>query len=198
MPPDSLRAVLDSVFAGPAYRWVESPQPLAFLGRWLGELERWLRGLREANPLGYRLLLAALLLLLAAVLAHAVWVLLRTVRPGGPAAAGPAAEAAPRGGAWYRAEAERFAGSGRYAEAVQSGFLALVLELEGAGLLRFHPGRTPAEYVRDPALPERLRGELGELVRLLYGYAFARRPCGPADYADWRARAARVRDAPAH
>jgi hypothetical protein len=60
MQPDSLRAVLDSVFAAPDYLWVERTPPLAFLG--VAGSRDWRGGSRtaEAHPLGFRLLLGAL------------------------------------------------------------------------------------------------------------------------------------------
>jgi hypothetical protein len=75
--------------------------------------------------------------------------------------------------------------------------LALVLALDARRLLKFHPANTPAEYGREAELPGSAREEFSELVRRLYGYAFARRPCGPAEYAEWRALSAPERYAPA-
>jgi hypothetical protein len=72
---------------------------------------------------------------------------------------------------------------------MQADFLALVLALEAADLLRFHPAKTPAEYSRESRLAPSARVEFRELVRTLYGYAFARWPCGPGDFASWRTRA---------
>ncbi len=54
--PDSLRAVLDSVFAAPAYRWVERPDPLAAIRHAWAAFKHWLFLSQEAHPLGYRLL----------------------------------------------------------------------------------------------------------------------------------------------
>ena len=56
-----------------------------------------------------------------------------------------------------------------------------------------HPGR----YALDTERMRALLTEFRELVRRLYGYAFARRPCGPAEFAAWRALAAPERYAPA-
>ncbi len=198
MQQDSLRAVLDSVFAAPDYRWVERPRPLAFLTHWLEALQRWLQVLREVHPLGYRLFLAALLVVFVAILVHAGWVLLGTLRRGASTRVGLPGTAAPRRDeAWYRREADRLAAGGRYVEAMQADFLALVLALDAAGLLRFHPGKTPAEYNADSRLGPEARAEFRELVGALYGFAFARWPCGPADFASWRARTAPERYAPA-
>lgn len=189
MQSDSLRAVLDSVFAAPDYLWVERTPPLAFLSRWLEGLARWLQATREAHPLGFRLLLGALVILLVLILVHAGWILFHTIRgsASGPQPTGDTMLR--RDHAWYRREADRLAGQGRYVEAMQADFLALVLALEAADLLRFHPAKTPAEYSRESRLAPSARVEFRELVRTLYGYAFARWPCGPGDFASWRARA---------
>ena len=190
MQQDSLRAVLDSVFAAPDYAWVERTPPLAFLTRWLEGLARWLQATREAHPLGFQLLLGALVILLVLIVVHAVWILFHTIR--GSGAPGPqlsGAAAIRRDHAWYRREADRLAGQGRFVEAMQADFLALVLALEVAGLLRFHPAKTPAEYGRESRLSPSAREEFRELVRALYGYAFARWPCGLEEFEGWRSRA---------
>lgn len=197
-PADSLRAVLDSVFRGRDYDWVEKPHPLATLVRWMQALQRWLTELSEAHPLVFRLLLIALLLVVIAIFIHAGWVLVRTVRSGArEGGALPEAGGMRRDQSWYRREADRLASLGRYAEAIQADFLALVLALDASRLLKFHPGKTPGEYGVEARLAAGAREEFRDLVRTLYGYAFARRPCGPDDFADWRARAAPERYAPA-
>jgi hypothetical protein len=84
-----------------------------------------------------------------------------------------------RGAAWYRAEADRLAGAGKYREAIQADFTALILALDSRRLVRFHPSKTPGEYVAE-------RSDLGGVVRALYAYLFARAPCGPAEFGAWR------------
>jgi hypothetical protein len=198
MQPDSLWAVLDSVFAAPEYRWAARPSPFAFLKRWLETLAGWLLALREAHPLGFRLFLAALVVALVVILVHAAWVLVHTIRPGGRIRESSSPALPRRDQAWYRREADRLATQGRYAEAMQADFLGLVLALDAFKLLSFHPGKTPAEYAREARLGPSAREEFRELVGSLYGYAFARWPCGPADFGDWRARAAPERYARPH
>ena len=196
MPPDSLRAVLDSVFAGPAYRWVERPEPMAQVRGWLSELQQWLASLRDHNPLGFKVLLAALIVVLVAILVHAGWVLVRTVRPG-PIEGSPIQPPMMRRDRdWYAQEAERLAGEGRYAEAMQADFLGLILALDAAQRIRFHPSKTPLEYTREAGDPG-LRSKLSELVGALYRYLFARYPCGPSEYSQWRNTLTRE-DATAH
>lgn len=199
MPPaDSLRAVLDSVFAAPEYRWVERPETYAVLRRWMRAAQQWLLDVQETHPALFKLLLAGLVLLVIAIFLHAAWIFLQTVRAAG--SGGPGATMAPaarRDQAWYRGEADRLAGLGRYAEAMQYDFLALVLALDAASLVRFHPSKTPGEYTREARLSPEARVQFRALVRDLYGYVFARRPCGLLEFEAWRALAAPERYAPA-
>lgn len=199
MPPaDSLRAVLDSVFAAPEYRWVERPETYALLRRWLRIAQQWLLDMRETHPALFKLLLAGLVLLVIAIFLHAAWVFLQTVRAAGRAGPGALAPLPPRRDqAWYRGEADRLAGLGRYAEAMQYDFLALILALDAAALVRFHPSKTPGEYTREARLSPEGRNQLRALVGDLYGYVFARRACGPREFEAWRVQAAPERYAPA-
>jgi hypothetical protein len=198
MPPaDSLRAVLDSVFAAPEYLWVERPETWALLRRWIRAAQQWLLDVRATHPALFRLLLAAMVLLVVAIFLHAAWIFLHTVRAAGRAGPEAAAPAPRRDRTWYRGEADRLAGLGRYAEAMQYDFLALVLALDAASLVRFHPSKTPGEYIREARLSPDARAQLRSLVRDLYGYVFARRACGPREFEAWRALAAPERYAPA-
>ncbi len=198
--PDSLRAVLDSVFQGRAYRWTEQPDPFALLRQWWGALRLWLSTLEDRQPMLYHLMVWGLVVILVVVFVHALFVMGRTLRaaqaPSGGTERDPRLEV--HGSAWYRREAERLAAAGRYPEAMQADFLALVLELDARRVLRFHPAKTPNEYTYESTLPEGAREPFRDLVRALYGYAFARVPCGSAEFADWRARARADRYAAAH
>jgi hypothetical protein len=200
-PPgtDSLRAVLDSVFAAPAYQWVERPDVLAFLGRWIAAIKQWFFDLRQAHPTWFRVLLIAMLLVVVGTILHAAWVFFRTVQASRHSGIGPLPTAGRerRDQHWYRQRADRLAADGRYAEAIQHDFLALVLALDARALLRFHPSKTPAEYGREVRLGPGALEEFRALIRAVYAFAFARRPCGPEEFADWRARAMAERYAPA-
>jgi hypothetical protein len=191
-PPDSerLRAVIDSVFAGPQYQWETPLDPFAPLRRaWLW-LVTWFQELRAASPPTYWILVGILVLILLTILGHAAWVAWRTVSSDAAAELRDAPSRLEiRNAAWYGREAERLAAAGRFAEAMQADFLRLVLQLDARQLVRFHPSRTPNEYVREPTLSPDSRRELGELVRRLYAYVFARVPCGPDELRDWKARA---------
>jgi hypothetical protein len=197
---DSLRAVLDSVFAAPEYRWVERPNPLAFLTRWWRWLADWLARVQDRHPEVFWVLFWGLVAVLALVLVHAGWVMFQTIRA---AATPPSADARRttreiHDASWYRREALRLAAEGLYPEAMQADFLALVLELDARRIVRFHPSKTPNEYTGEAGLARESRESLRALVRALYGYAFARVPCGPDEFAEWRRRTAPEQYAAAH
>lgn len=185
--PDSLQQVLDSVFAQPAYHWVEHSNPLAFLQRWWQAIMEWLNGLETSQPALYWFLFSAMIVILVAIIGHALVVVGRTLRSArAPADSAPQPLARTRGAEWYRREAVRLAGEGRFPEAMQADFLGLVLELDARSLLRFHPSKTPNEYTYEIRLNDTGRDTFRGLVRSLYGYAFAREPCGPVEFAQWR------------
>jgi len=194
---DSLRAVLDSVFAKPEYRWeyaIRTEGPLARLWR---QTLNWLGNLQQSNPAAFRALFWVLVAALALILAHAAFTAWRTMRW----ATGPSSESADarlqlRDSAWFAEETRRLAQAGRYAEAMQTDFIRLILELDARRLIRFHPSKTPGEFAREvPAGPARER--MQALVVTLYRYAFAREPCGPAEFASWRSASDTDRYAPA-
>jgi hypothetical protein len=188
--PDSLRATLDSVFAGPAYRWVERPRPFAWLRRWWDALMDGLRGLETGHPAVYWAIVGLLIAGLVAIVVHLVVVAARTIRYATATEAVARAASAPaRDAAWYRRRAEQLAREGQAAEAVQAAFQALVLELSAAGLVRYHPSKTPREYLREARLADDDRERFRGLVDTMYGYAFAGLACGPGEYTAWRAAA---------
>ncbi|HET8834769.1 MAG TPA: DUF4129 domain-containing protein [Gemmatimonadales bacterium] len=196
----ALRAVLDRVFAAPAYRWAEEPPVLRLLREWWHRLTDWLEGLRLGNPFAFRLFVFALLIVLALVLAHGLWTVWRTVR----GATSPeqadlgTVVREPRDAAWYYREADRAASQGRRAEALQLAFIGLALTLDGQGLLRYHSSKTPAEYVREARLAGPDRERLRALVGALYVHTFGARPLEADEYRRWRADIAQPWHAPAH
>jgi hypothetical protein len=199
LPPDTLRAALDSVFARPEYRWVVAPDPLGPLRSAWSRFWQWLTALRADHPGGFRLFVLVLVLLLAAIILHAAWVAYRVVRHAGAASDAERAQAGDhRDAGWYAAEAQRLAAEGRFPEAMQADFVRLTLELDRRRLARFHPSRTPHEYVMEPALSTEARRELQQLVQALYRYVFARVPCDAAAYEAWHRQARADRYAPAN
>jgi hypothetical protein len=187
---DSLRAALDRAFADPAYRWVPPPRPLAWLEQRWTRFVDWFARIGAAHPTAQRLILAGAVVGLVAIFVHVTWVALRTFRyaTASDRSFGVAAPA-PRDAAWFLAAADRLAAEGRTTEAIVTAFQALALELAAGAAVRYHPSKTPREYVREARLPPPERDLLGSLVDQLYGFAFAGIPCGPDDYRAWRDRA---------
>ncbi|HUR94579.1 MAG TPA: DUF4129 domain-containing protein [Gemmatimonadales bacterium] len=198
--PAALRAVLDSVFAAPTYRWGETPAPLRWLREWWQRVGDWLASLRADNPAAFRLLVFALLIAVVVVLAHGAWVVWRTVRNARAPDEGDRAPAAAgaRDAAWYLREADRAAAMGRMSEALQLGFVGLALTLDAQGILRYHPSKTPAECAGEARLVQPDRERLRAMVRTLYGHVFGGSPFGADDYRRWREDVGRSWHAPAH
>jgi hypothetical protein len=191
IPGDSLRAVLDSVFAAPAYRWTDGPDPLRWAREWIGRFFDWLFDLRSEHPAGFKVLVAAGALVLCAILVHAGVIFWRTVRQ---ATAEESAERRAQGveerdADWYLRRADEAARAARYAEALRFVFAGVVLRLEATGAVRRAAGKTPADYAREARLAPADRERLRELVRALYRHVYGGEPCDPADYRRWRGAA---------
>lgn len=197
---DSLRATLDSVFAMPAYRWETREDPFGALRRLWVATGEYLAHLRAQNPVAFRMLTWLLVAVLVVIIAHAVWVAVRTVRGGSRRvqSAAPYAIPAPRDAAWYGRESARLAQEGAFAAAMQADFLRLILELDARRLVAFHPSTTPSEYARDAMLSDDGRRALHALVRAMYAHAFAHVPCDRATFEAWRSQADADRYASAH
>lgn len=189
-PVDSLRRVLDAVFDGTAYQWRNESTATVVLRRWRRQVLEWLQALSRDHPDAFRVMIWVLVGILAAIALHAIWVLIRTTRarPVAPGREPARGRALVRDAAWYAAAAARLRAEGRYPAAMQAEFLRLVLELDGRRVLRFHPSRTPREYVTDLAAGA-TRRDFAALVDELYHYAFAGARCGPDELADWLRRA---------
>ena len=188
---DSLRAVLDSVFSSGRYQWAERPDPLAFLREWWLALQQWLASLARNHPDLYVTLIWVAVAVLAGVVLHASWVLVRVVR--GATAPPSVVETAEGAGTpdmeWFRAEARRLAQQGQFAEAIRADFQRLILELDARAVVTFRPSKTPAEYVREPGISGSDRGRLADLVHSLYAFAYGGEECGPAEFAGWQRKA---------
>ncbi len=188
---DTLRAVIDSVFADPVYDWVERP---AVLG-WLADGWRWLTAalqqFQDANPALFRWFQVALVAVLMLILLHAVWVMVSATRAasGRERPVGNSPPEAPRTTVWYQDRADALATEGRFAEALLAAFQALVLDLDGRGVVRYHPSKTPREYTGEATLTSADRERFGALVGMLYGYVFGHQPCGDPEYRHWLATA---------
>lgn len=190
--PDSLSAVLRTVFAAREYQWTGTETSNAWV--WLLEhLQRaleWLANLRVAFPIHYYVLLGVLTLLLVVILVHLTWVVWRSFQPASGAGVPVVVTGPVRDAAWHLAEALRLGAAGRFAEALAHRFLAAVLDLDARRVLQFHPSKTPAEYAREARLDDIGRSELADLVASLYRHLFGGAPCDAAEWQRFDARAA--------
>jgi hypothetical protein len=188
IPADSLRAVLDTVFRSRAYVWSDEPRGALLLRQWWLQLRDWLDALRAGHPTLFTALIVLLVLVLAAILIHGIVIMLITLRGAATReTGGPATVPVRRGAGWYRREADSLAQQGRYTEAMQAAFTGLALELDERGVLRFHPSKTPGDYVREARLEARDRDALRSIVGVLYAAVFGGAPNGADDYPRWRA-----------
>ena len=179
-------------------QYADAQPPL--LLRLLGRAVRSLVDLLERVPVGTgsgpvaRLLLAALLVGLAAVLLVRLGPLRRRGTPGGAVFAGGSTLTAEQ----HRAAAEQAAAQGRWADAVRERLRAVVRELEARGVLDVRPGRTAGEVARDggAAVPD-LAGDLRRAAEVFDEVWYGGREAGSAAYdvlvqVDDRVRAARL------
>ena len=200
IPSDSLRRLLDTVFESPAYAWRSDDATLNSIARWWRDLIAWISQMRAANPEAYRIFVAALIAVLLAILLHALWVFIRTLR----GAAEPRDVAHPErvaerpDAAWHLRTADGLAAEGRCREALQHAFVSVALRLDEAGRVAYHPSRTPAEIAREARVGPAEGARLQAMVQSLYAAVFGGAPCGPNEYHAWRALADREWDAAAH
>lgn len=191
MPPDSVRAALDSVFSRPEYVWSREGLMAGRLQRLWGSLIDWLAALETDHPLFFRLFVVVLVTLLIGILAHGVWVAVRTVRranaklPDAPPVEAPSR----RDAAWYWREADRLASSRCYADAMLIGFAGVARTLDERGLAEYRASRTPAELVMAARVDEEGHERLRDLVRLLYTTVFGGVPMEERVWEAWRTRA---------
>jgi uncharacterized protein DUF4129 len=182
-PADSIRRAAREVFARPEYQWAPAHRPL----HWYRDLLDWFSRFTTAHPVGSQVVFWVCLALLIALLVHlgfTVWRIYRvTVQR--PAPVLPGALAAPLDARAHLARADALARAGRFTEALAHRFAALLLELDRADALKFHPSKTPAEYVREARLSSEARGALSVLVARLYQHVFGMAPCDEQCYRDF-------------
>ncbi len=193
VPTDSLARALEAIFARPEYRWSEARNPLITVLNWLRSLAGKLDLLREAHPVAYFALLTVLLLILGAILLHAIYLLQRTL----DAAAEKSApderlERRKKDVTYHLDRAKLLSEQGRLAEALGHRFTALLLELERRNLLEFDMSTTPAEYLDRARLPAGQQAQLHWLVRTLYKHMFGHVTCRPDDFREFGERADRL------
>ncbi|MGH7676126.1 MAG: DUF4129 domain-containing protein [Gemmatimonadales bacterium] len=174
------------MFARPEYRWVEGRHPLEWLAQLWRRLGEWLDTLQATHPAWHWTLIVVLTVVLVGLLVHIAWIVWRVTRPTLRAAAGPVAPGAPVLGASAHLErAEALAREGRFVEALAHRFLAVVLQLEEARAVAYHPAKTPAEYVAEARLDAGGRASLAALVARLYRHVFGAAPCDAVAYGDF-------------
>ncbi len=182
-----MRRAVREVFARPEYRWVPGDRPL----HWLRDL--WQRFVESLNrfstihPIAAKFVFWGSLALLLALLVHlgyTAWRIYRaTVQRPAPHVAG--ALAAPLDARAHLERAEALARAGRFTEALAHRFAALLLELDRADAVSYHPAKTPAEYVREARLTSEERTALAGLVARLYRHVFGMAPCDEQCYHDF-------------
>jgi Domain of unknown function (DUF4129) len=192
IPTDSLRAVLDSVFSAPAYRWVEQPSPLAVLREWWGRLADWIASTRILHPLLFQIFVFVLATILVAILVHAGYVFQQTIKAAArsDSNATPSSVTLRRDATWYLTAADQAAAAGRHRDALRLAFEALVLRLDAMGSVRWGPGKTARDYSREARLLPVDRERLGGVVGVLYRHVYSGAPCGASEYAVLRGAAA--------
>ena len=183
VPADSIRRVVREVFARGEYHWAPQGKPL----HWFQSLWQWFTRFTTVHPVETQIVFWLCLFLLIALLTHlgyTVWRIYRvTVRPGAPVVPGALAE--PLDARTHLERAESLARAGRFTEALAHRFAALLLQLDRADALNFHPSKTPAEYVREARLSSDERSTLSVLVARLYRHVFGMAPCDEQCYRDF-------------
>ena len=193
VPADSVRAALRDVFAAREYDWQEPHHIVVRLLEWAGRVLAWFDRLQAEHPVAYWALIAAMILTLIAIFAHGAVVYSRSVRRLTRGAGGARTAANDIHDArWHLREAQRLSAAGHYTEALGHRFVALVLELEEARALRFHPSKTPAEYIAEARVDDSARATLAGLVATLYRHLFGGTPCTEDDWAGFDRQAGEV------
>jgi Domain of unknown function (DUF4129) len=181
---DSIRLAVQEVFSAREYDWrfrARSSMASKLWSLFLRLLD-WLDRLHATHPLGYWTLIGLLILMLTVILGHFIYVLWKSLRPSAPVGAPTASAPPPRDARWHLAEARRLASAGQLTEALGHRYLAMVLELDRRGALRFHPSKTPAEYLREAQLDATGQSGFSQLVWALYRHLFGGVPCAADDW----------------
>ena len=198
---DSIQHAVKEVFSAREYDWRFRARTSMWSKIWslFLQLLDWLDRLHDTHPVGYWALIAFLALMLSVILVHFIYVLWRSLRASAPSHAPTATAAAPRDARWHLAEARRLAAAGQFAEALGHRYLAMVMELDRRGVVKFHPSKTPAEYLREARLDIAAQGDLTALVWALYRHLFGGVPLNTDDWTafDLAAESLSVHVAPA-
>lgn len=193
IPRDSLRRVLRQAFEAPEFEWDETPNAVSWLRARYEDLLLWLDGLHAAHPVAYWAMVGCMVVILVALLVHFGSLAVQALRYESPIPVAPRSPGAVvHDASWHLDEARRLGATGRYADALKHRFAALLLTLDGQKAVRFHPAKTPAEYVREARVEDAVRSQLGRLVADLYRYLFGGVPCDQDCWARFDRTAAEV------
>lgn len=187
VPADSVRRAVREVFARSEYQWAPGDQPLHWFRDWWQQFVEWMNRFTTTHPIAAWFVFWGSLVVLLALLVHlgfTVWRIYRvTVRQ--PIPVIPGALAAPLDARAHLERADALARAGRFTEALAHRFAAMLLELDRADALSFHPAKTPAEYVREARVSSEQRSALAGLVARLYQHVFGMAPCDEQCYRDF-------------
>ncbi len=155
--PAQVDRALDEVYRQPEFiEPVRKPDLWGWIGAQIGKVFakvfEWLsgfRGMREAAPVVFWIVVAVLGATTIALLAHLIYSSTDAFTGGRAPADDAPLGRGPRTAADWEADARRAAGEGRLRDAALSLYQALVLRLDARGALRFDPAKTPGDYRRE-------------------------------------------------
>jgi len=179
----AVRKEVDRVYALPEFN-PQGDEYSNFILKWLRDLFEWLGRLAGTSPLIYWSLLISLILILALLIGHIVYVVMSAIRIGRAEARAAAAGRVERQrlSAHHREEADRNAAAREYTQAVRSLFLSLVYAFDEAGRLPFVPSLTNHEYLNFFADRPAVRASLGVFVDLLDDNWYGQHPTSRQQY----------------
>lgn len=190
-PPDSVRAVLRTIFEDPQYEWRVQRGVIDILEGYWRAMMAFMDRMAAQHPVGFLAVMLLLTLVALLMFTHIGLVVRRALRPATkPADAGGVPLPVVRDATWHLAQARELAAAGRYPEALGHRFLALVLELERRRAVTVRASRTPAEYAREVRLDEAGRRSFAALVSTLYAAVFGGHRCDAVAFAEFDREAA--------
>jgi hypothetical protein len=161
---------------------------------WFFSLIARLTILHQTSPVLYWLIIAGLMLLLAAIVAHIVLTIRAALHAPEPKQQAAAPQAAPD----FAARAESLAAAGRYLEAAHWLMIASFRTLAEKSVIELRPDRSNA-WIRAALAKSKLPGGLATDIPALVASTetrwFGERAEEPEIYAQWRSAFERLRDA---
>lgn len=188
LDPEALRSLAGEILGRPEYsgaRLEATPTWAGMILDWIEQFERWIEGLYASSPVGYWLLLFALIALVLGLLAHITWSVAVALR------AGPDPDASvsdTRPARDLAAEARQLAARGRHLDAAHQLLLACLQRAARSGLIELRPDHTNRivrRALEASSIPGDLRVELDELIGATERVWFRTRDDEPELYARW-------------